>query len=102
VSELSKTYSLKDINEEIKIRSKKLGTPANLTSKARQKGVKIIQQNAKENQNNRQAKELIMFYIEKNFSYRQIASKLNELDMKTSRNKDFAATTVMRLHKRND
>lgn len=89
-------------NIERRKRGAKMGKTENLTSEGRKLGVKKIKENARKNKQNRQATELICLYIDKGLSYNQIAAKLNDLGMKTRKDKAFFATTVMRLYKRNE
>ena len=79
-----------------------LGRPENLTAEARQTGLRIRQQNARENQNNVQATELLKLYREQKMSYADMAKKLNSLGMKTRRKRDFLPMTVKRLLDRYD
>lgn len=77
-----------------------LGTPENLDEQARLKGLRIRQENARNNPRNKRATAFIMELRGKGLSYDNIADKLNEIGFKTSRNKKFTSTAVMRLYKR--
>lgn len=78
----------------------KLGSPQNLTTIARKKGVESIQLKARSNDQNRQAQAIILSCISKKMNYSSIANYLNHLNFKTSRGKSFQATTVIRLFER--
>ena len=78
----------------------KLGSPKNLTIDAQRKGVESIKLKAKNNKANIQATALIVEYREKGFSYEKIATKLNELNFKTSKGKKHNPTSVFRLFTR--
>lgn len=78
----------------------RLGNPQNLTLQAQQKGVESIKLKARNNDQNRQAQAIIVNCIGQGMNYSKIAVYLNELNYKTSKNKLFQPTTVMRLHKR--
>ena len=77
-----------------------LGTPKNLDSNARAKGVQKIKENATNNDRNRQAQSVIMSCKEKGMSYRQIAEYLNQLNFKTRYGNQFMAPTVHQLYSR--
>lgn len=84
---------------ELKIKGLvKLGSPANLTSEARAKGVKAIKDNALNNDQNRQAQSIILNCKEKDMSYRQIADYLNQLNFKTRYGNQFLPATVHQLY----
>lgn len=80
-----------------KSRGFELGTPANLTAAAREKGSVTVQRNAKENVNNRQAAQLAELLRATGLSLREIATRLNESDYRTRRGKQFFAMGVQRL-----
>ena len=84
---------------ELKRRGLKLGSPANLTKEARAKGQQTIKRNAEENDRNRQAKAIIKGCLSNNMTYREIATYLNNLNFRTRYEKEFYATSVMRLAK---
>lgn len=85
---------------ELKKTGIKLGNPNNLTSEARNKGVRTIKQNAINNDRNRQAQSVIVNCKEKGMTYREIASYLNELNFKTRRGKQFLSASVHQLYSR--
>lgn len=60
------------------------------------KARKELAENAKANENNKRAKELIKA-LHKDFNYREIAEKLNKAGYKTSRGKQFTPMQVYRL-----
>jgi DNA invertase Pin-like site-specific DNA recombinase len=78
----------------------KLGTPENLTYEDRLKGAEAMKHKARENKANQQATALILEYKENGWGYERIARRLNQLDFKTVRAKEYNSTTVMRLYKR--
>lgn len=82
-----------------KLRGDKMGNPVNLTKAAIQKGFEVRQYNARNHPANIQAVELAYIYRQNNMTFRQIATKLNEMGMKTRFDKQFNASTVMRLYK---
>ena len=73
-----------------------LGTPKNLTNAARAKAWKANSRKAATNKANIQAKEVIST-LPNSLSLRQVADVLNKLGMKTSKGKEFKATTIKRL-----
>ncbi len=77
-----------------------LGTPANLTLEARQKGLKTRMLNAKQNKQNIQATELILSYKKEGYSYADISTKLNDKGFRTRYGKDFKPMSVKRLYDR--
>jgi DNA invertase Pin-like site-specific DNA recombinase len=85
---------------ELKSSGMVLGTPKNLDSIARAKGVQKIKENATNNDRNRQAQSVIMSCKEKGMSYRQIAEYLNQLNFKTRYGNLFMAPTVHQLYTR--
>ena len=85
---------------EKKKRGFKLGTPANLTEKGKQKGIEVIKQKAINNKANIQATALIVEYRAKGFSYDKIALTLNQLNFSTANGKLHNSTSVLRLYKR--
>lgn len=78
----------------------RLGSPQNLTIEAQKKGIESIKFKARNNDQNRQAQAIIVNCICLGMNYTKIAIYLNELNYKTSKQKLFQPTTVMRLHKR--
>jgi DNA invertase Pin-like site-specific DNA recombinase len=85
---------------ELKSRGVELGTPKNLDSNARAKGVQKIRENATNNDRNRQAQSVILSCKEKGMSYRKIADYLNQLNFKTRYGNEFMASTVHQLYSR--
>jgi DNA invertase Pin-like site-specific DNA recombinase len=85
---------------ELKSSGVALGTPKNLDSAARAKGVQRIRENATNNDRNRQAQSVILSCKEKGMSYRQIAEYLNQLNFKTRYGNEFMAPTVHQLYTR--
>ena len=63
----------------------KLGTPHNLTAKARQMGSEAMRLKALQNENNRKATALIISLRNAGNSYGKIADELNKSGFKTSR-----------------
>ena len=82
-----------------KSRGKQLGMPSNLTPEARAKGISSRIQNARTNDANRQAAEMIRMYTKDGLSVRAIARNLNTLGMRTRRGKLFTPIQVQRLTK---
>ena len=68
---------------ELKNKVAVLGTPKNLNNEARAKGLKVIKENAMNNDKNRQALSIILSCKEKGMSYREIAKYLNDLNFNT-------------------
>ena len=91
---------IKNALAEKKKRGFKLGTPANLTEKGKQKGIEVIKQKAINNKANIQATALIVEYRAKGFSYDKIALTLNQLNFSTANGKSHNSTSVHRLYKR--
>jgi len=85
---------------ELKSSGVALGTPKNLDSAARAKGVQRIRENATNNDRNRQAQSVIISCKEKGMSYRQTADYLNQLNFKTRYGNEFMAPTVHQLYTR--
>ena len=77
-----------------------LGTPANLTPAATQKGRDRNQANARAHGHNERAAAHILLLREKGFNYSQIAVKLNALRFVTRMGKSFRAEQVKRLYVR--
>lgn len=85
---------------ELKKQGKVLGSPQNLTADAIQKGISAVKENARSNDNNRQAQAVIKNCIAQGMSYNKTAEYLNELNFKTRYGNLFQATSVMRLYER--
>jgi DNA invertase Pin-like site-specific DNA recombinase len=77
-----------------------LGTPANLTPAATQKGRDQSVAKAHANEHNERAAAHILLLREKGFNYSQIAEKLNLLRFVTRTGKAFRAEQVKRLYLR--
>lgn len=75
----------------------KLGKPENLTDKAKAKGLKVRQENARNNKANRQGQELAKAYRAQGMTLSMIADKINDLGMRTRRGKEFKPTSIKRL-----
>lgn len=82
---------------ELKNKGVKLGTPENLTDKAREKSMEVRKQLARDNENNRKASVLIKSMRNEGKSYSSIARVLNENGFKTRREKLFTQMQVKRL-----
>lgn len=74
-----------------------LGSPDNLTSAARQKGVTVRKQNAANNENNIKAGCVVAQMRKANVPYLTIAKELNKKGFRTRRNKKFSHIQVKRL-----
>ena len=74
----------------------KLGMP-NITPAVTQRGLAVRQENARTNQANRQAAELIRLYRLAGLTYQAIAERLNQMGYRTRRGKEFYAISVQRL-----
>lgn len=82
-----------------KARGEKLGTPANLTTEAREKGREAHSRNAANNQNTITAKGYAKLLRDSKATLRQIADTLNAEGFKTPRGGQFSAVQVTRLLK---
>jgi DNA invertase Pin-like site-specific DNA recombinase len=87
----------KDALAAKKARGTTLGTPANLTPEARQRGLDARQRNAREHQASRQAGRLASLLHAQGHTLTQIARELNEAGYLTRRGKQFHLATVSRL-----
>lgn len=85
---------------ELRERGIKLGSPQNLTLKARKKGLEARIKYANENENNKKAGEFIISLRKNGLSFYEIAIKLNSLGYKTRYGKEFQQTQVHRLYDR--
>lgn len=83
-----------------KAQGARLGTPANLTPAATQKGRDQNRANAHADAHNERAAAHILLLHEKGFNYSQIAEKLNALRFVTRTGKAFRAEQVKRLYQR--
>ena len=79
-----------------KAQGHKPGMP-NITPAVTQRGLAVRQQNARTNQANRQAAELIRLYRLEGLTYQAIARQLNQMGYRTRRGKAFFAISVHRL-----
>jgi DNA invertase Pin-like site-specific DNA recombinase len=80
-----------------KARGAQLGTPANLTSIARERALVSLQRNAQENLHNRQAAQLAKLLHATGATLRAIADQLNKSGYHTRRGKTFHPMGVQRL-----
>lgn len=85
---------------ELKEKGIKLGTPKNLTSRARKKGLEARLRYANEDENNKKAGEFIISLRKNGMSFYAITIKLNVLGFKTRYGKEFQQTQVHRLYNR--
>jgi DNA invertase Pin-like site-specific DNA recombinase len=85
---------------ELKKKGVKLGSPQNLTTDARNKGLIAIKENAANNDRNRQAQSIICSCKDKGMTYREIADHLNGLNFKTRYGKSFLPSSVHQLYER--
>jgi len=80
-----------------KARGEKLGTPANLTTAAREKGREAHSRNAANNQITKTAKGYAKLLRDGRATLRQVAEILNAEGFKTPRGGKFSAVQVARL-----
>lgn len=80
-----------------KARGFTLGTPANLTTEARAKGVAAIKKRAADHLPSKQARSMALLLREKGQTTREIAKALNEGGFTSPKGGAFHATTVLRL-----
>lgn len=85
----------KDALTAKKARGATLGTPANLTAEARQRGLVVRQ--PRDNQANKQASRVATLLQLQGHNLTQIARELNEAGYRTRRGKAFHLATVRRL-----
>lgn len=90
----------KDALAELKRQGMKLGSPENLNDKAREKGLKIRQQNALKDENNRKATALICSLRNEGKSFYNITQQLNNVGFKTRRGNSFTQVQVKLLFER--
>jgi DNA invertase Pin-like site-specific DNA recombinase len=81
-------------------KTRTLGTPANLTQEAKERGVDQIKSNARNNINNKQATAILLAQRDQSKTYDQIAEYLNQLGYLTRTGKQYRGCTVYVLHKR--
>ncbi len=87
----------KKVLKELKAKGVKLGSPQNLTDKARMNSIIARKKKAEKNENNRKAKAMITALKNENLSLRVMADKLNNAGFRTSTGKAFQAMSVRRL-----
>lgn len=85
---------------ELKRKGVKLGTPENLTEQARINSLKVRQENAYKDENNRKAGALIVSMRGQGKSFYQITKDLNKLGFKTRKGKMFQQNQVQILFDR--
>jgi DNA invertase Pin-like site-specific DNA recombinase len=90
----------KDALAELKRKGVKLGSPENLNTDARRKGLKVRQENALKNEDNRKAAALISALRNDGKSFYAITRQLNEFGFKTRRGKLFTQVQVKTLYER--
>ena len=88
---------LKVKKERLSIPGDKVGTPANLTNEARQRGLQVRQHNAATKKENVQAIALATMHRQQGTTLQAIADTLNGLGFKTSKDKTFTPTTIKML-----
>jgi len=86
--------------DELRKQGVKLGSPQNLDTEARQKGLEARKQNALQNENNKKATALIVALRSQGKSFYVITNELNELGFLTRRNKRFQQNQIQRLFNR--
>ena len=87
----------KRVKEGLAQSNKKLGTPANLTEKARLRGLESIRHKAKNNPHNKRALAFVRGLDYKKLKLREIAEALNSNGFATSKGKEFSTTQVIRI-----
>ncbi|OUJ69485.1 recombinase family protein [Hymenobacter crusticola] len=90
----------KDALAAKKARGAVLGTPANMTNAATEKGLLVRQQNARDYQPSKQAARLAGLLHAQGYTLYQIAEELNMAGYRTRRGQLFLPMTVHRLLKR--
>lgn len=90
----------KDALAELKRKGVKLGSPENLNTDARLKGLKARQENALRNEDNRKAAALISALRNDGKSFYAITKQLNRFGFKTRRGKSFTQVQVKILYER--
>lgn len=94
------SHRTKSALAELKSKGEKLGSPENMTAKARAKGLEVRKQNALQNENNRKATALIISMRESGKAFAQITRELNDLGFKTRTGKAFQQNQVQILFNR--
>jgi len=87
----------KRVKEGLAQSKKKLGTPANLTEKARLRGLESIRHKAKNNPHNKRALAFVSGLDYNKLKLREIAEALNSNGFVTSKGKQFSTTQVIRI-----
>jgi DNA invertase Pin-like site-specific DNA recombinase len=87
----------KRVKEGLAQSKKKLGTPANLTEKARLRGLESIRHKAKTNPHNKRALAFVSGLDYNKLKLREIAEALNSNGFVTSKGKEFSTTQVIRI-----
>ena len=85
---------------QLKKQGVKLGTSGKFTNEMRYKAVQVNVKAAKDAKENKQAMSIVCSEIKEGKTFQQIADKLNMLEYKTRRGKEFKPTTVLRLSQR--
>lgn len=85
---------------ELRRRGVKLGSPQNLTEQARETSLRVRQQNAIEDENNRKAGALIVSLRSGGKTFYQITKEINDLGFTTRTGKKFQQNQVQILYKR--
>lgn len=85
---------------ELKRKGVKLGSPQNLTEEARATSLRVRQQNAIEDENNRKAGALIVSLRNGGKTFYQITKEVNELGFTTRTGKKFQQNQVQILYRR--
>jgi len=88
---------IKDALAVKKRKGQKMGTPENLKQEHRMKGVEVIKENARTNQNNCQAIAYIKKAIQTKHTLTSLATELNDAQFRTSKGKLFYPMQVKRL-----
>lgn len=78
-------------------KGKIIGSPQNLTDKAKKKGLKIRKENSLRNENNIKGYELIRMYLKDSLTWAKIAEKLNEKGFKAARGGELSVIQVQRM-----
>lgn len=90
----------KDALKELKRRGKKLGTPANLTKAAREKGLQLRQSRLAQDKSRKQVKSMIkLMMADDSVSINQITKSLQEAGFKTTNGSPIYRQYVTRLVK---
>ena len=87
----------KRVKEGLAQSKKKLGTPANLTEKARLRCLESIRHKAKNNPHNKRALAFVSGLYYNKLKLREIAEALNSNGFVTSKGKQFSTTQVIRI-----